>query len=126
MSRKKVIVKRLNSIQNFGGMDVLCSDKTSTLTEDRVVLQRHARYALRSGAQSRWALPRVSGPYSEPLRDRQRELTTYSHAAKYGREPQVNSSPRSAKPRQIAVCRRRDVTNRDVPHIGSCGALYWS
>src|ERR1700674_3400742 len=34
MSRKKVIVKRLNSIQNFGGMDVLCTDKTGTLTED--------------------------------------------------------------------------------------------
>jgi Mg2+-importing ATPase len=41
MSRKKVIVKRLNSIQNFGGMDVLCTDKTGTLTEDRVVLMRH-------------------------------------------------------------------------------------
>jgi len=33
MSRKKVIVKRLNSIQNFGGMDVLCTDKTGTLTK---------------------------------------------------------------------------------------------
>ena len=33
MSRKKVIVKRLNAIQNFGGMDVLCTDKTGTLTE---------------------------------------------------------------------------------------------
>ncbi len=41
MSRRKVIVKRLNSIQNFGGMDVLCTDKTGTLTEDRVVLMRH-------------------------------------------------------------------------------------
>ena len=41
MSRKKVIVKRLNSIQNFGAMDVLCTDKTGTLTMDRVILQRH-------------------------------------------------------------------------------------
>ena len=41
MSRRKVIVKRLNAIQNFGGMDVLCTDKTGTLTEDRVVLMRH-------------------------------------------------------------------------------------
>ena len=41
MSRRKVIVKRLNAIQNFGGMDILCTDKTGTLTEDRVVLQRH-------------------------------------------------------------------------------------
>jgi Mg2+-importing ATPase len=45
MSRKKVVVKRLNAIQNFGGMDVLCTDKTGTLTEDRVVLQRHCNVA---------------------------------------------------------------------------------
>jgi Mg2+-importing ATPase len=45
MSRKKVIVKRLNAIQNFGGMDVLCTDKTGTLTEDRVILQRHCNVA---------------------------------------------------------------------------------
>jgi len=41
MSKKKVIVKRLNSIQNFGAMDLLCTDKTGTLTEGRVVLIRH-------------------------------------------------------------------------------------
>ncbi len=34
MSRRKVIVKRLNAIQNFGAMDVLCTDKTGTLTQD--------------------------------------------------------------------------------------------
>src|SRR6202171_1630457 len=45
MSRKKVIVKRLNSIQNFGSMDVLCTDKTGTLTEDRVMLMRHCNVA---------------------------------------------------------------------------------
>ena len=39
MSRKKVIVKDLNSIQNFGSMDVLCTDKTGTLTQDRVILE---------------------------------------------------------------------------------------
>jgi Mg2+-importing ATPase len=41
MSRKKVIVKRLNAIQNFGAMDVLCTDKTGTLTQDKVVLERY-------------------------------------------------------------------------------------
>jgi len=41
MSRKGVIVKRLTSIQNFGSMDVLCSDKTGTLTENRVALVLH-------------------------------------------------------------------------------------
>lgn len=41
MSRKKVIVKRLNAIQNFGAMDILCADKTGTLTQDKVILERH-------------------------------------------------------------------------------------
>jgi P-type Mg2+ transporter len=41
MSRVKVIVKRLNAIQNFGAMDVLCADKTGTLTQDRIILKRH-------------------------------------------------------------------------------------
>jgi len=41
LSRKKVIVKRLDAIQNFGAMDVLCTDKTGTLTQDRIFLARH-------------------------------------------------------------------------------------
>jgi len=41
MSKKKVIVKRLHSIQNFGAMDVLCTDKTGTLTLDRIILEHH-------------------------------------------------------------------------------------
>ncbi|MFF4580736.1 magnesium-translocating P-type ATPase [Streptomyces sp. NPDC001389] len=41
MSRRKVVVKRLNAIQNLGAMDVLCTDKTGTLTEDRIVLDRY-------------------------------------------------------------------------------------
>lgn len=41
MSRKKVIVKRLNAIQNFGAMDILCADKTGTLTQDKVILEKH-------------------------------------------------------------------------------------
>ena len=41
MSKKRVIVKRLHAIQNFGAMDVLCTDKTGTLTQDRIILKRH-------------------------------------------------------------------------------------
>ncbi len=41
LSRKKVIVKRLDAIQNFGAMNVLCTDKTGTLTQDKIVLERH-------------------------------------------------------------------------------------
>lgn len=41
MSKKKVIIKNLNSIQNLGSMDILCTDKTGTLTKDKVVLEYH-------------------------------------------------------------------------------------
>ncbi|MEG0553629.1 MAG: magnesium-translocating P-type ATPase, partial [Carnobacterium sp.] len=41
MSKKKVIVKELNAIQNLGAMDILCTDKTGTITEDKVVLVQH-------------------------------------------------------------------------------------
>jgi Mg2+-importing ATPase len=41
LSKKKVIVKRLSSIQNFGAIDVLCTDKTGTLTIDKIVLEKH-------------------------------------------------------------------------------------
>ncbi|MGN6770474.1 MAG: magnesium-translocating P-type ATPase [Rhizobiaceae bacterium] len=41
MARRKVVVKRLNAIQNFGAMDVLCTDKTGTLTQDRIILEHH-------------------------------------------------------------------------------------
>lgn len=41
MAKKRVIIKRLDSIQNFGAMDILCTDKTGTLTKDEVTLVRH-------------------------------------------------------------------------------------
>lgn len=41
LSKKKIIVKRLNSIQNFGAMDILCTDKTGTLTEDKIILETY-------------------------------------------------------------------------------------
>lgn len=53
MARKQVIVKRLNSIQNFGAMNVLCTDKTGTLTQDKIVLQYHLDF---EGKDSRQVL----------------------------------------------------------------------
>jgi Mg2+-importing ATPase len=41
MAKRKVVVKRLKAIQNFGAMDVLCTDKTGTLTQDRIILEHH-------------------------------------------------------------------------------------
>ncbi len=42
LSRRKVVVKRLDAIQNLGAMDILCTDKTGTLTQDQIALARHA------------------------------------------------------------------------------------
>ena len=57
MSRKKVIVKRLNSIQNLGAMDVLCTDKTGTLTMDRVILEHHCDVVLEGKRRGPRRLP---------------------------------------------------------------------
>jgi Mg2+-importing ATPase len=46
MAKKKVIVKRINAIQNLGAMDVLCTDKTGTLTMDKVLLEKHCDVVL--------------------------------------------------------------------------------
>jgi Mg2+-importing ATPase len=48
MSRKKVIVKKLKAIQNLGSMDILCTDKTGTITQDKVALERHVDVTNRS------------------------------------------------------------------------------
>ena len=53
MARHKTIVKRLNAIQNFGAMAVLCTDKTGTLTQDKVVLERHINVV---GEDDDWVL----------------------------------------------------------------------
>ena len=41
MARKKTVIKKLDSIQNFGAMDILCTDKTGTLNQDKIVLERY-------------------------------------------------------------------------------------
>jgi Mg2+-importing ATPase len=41
MAKQKAVIKRLNSIQNLGAMDILCTDKTGTLTQDKIILERH-------------------------------------------------------------------------------------
>jgi Mg2+-importing ATPase len=56
MSKKKVVVKRLNAIQNIGAMDILCTDKTGTLTMDKIVLERHLNvYGFEDNEVMKWA-----------------------------------------------------------------------
>ncbi|HVS90441.1 MAG TPA: magnesium-translocating P-type ATPase [Mucilaginibacter sp.] len=56
MSKRKVVVKRLNAIQNIGAMDILCTDKTGTLTMDKIVLERHLNvYGTEDNEVMKWA-----------------------------------------------------------------------
>ena len=74
MSRKKVIVKRLNSIQNLGAMDVLCTDKTGTLTMDRIILEKHCDVVAEGGRRGADA-----GLPQQPLPDRPEERAGPGH-----------------------------------------------
>ena len=76
MSKRRVIVKRLNAIQNFGAMDVLCADKTGTLTENRIVLALHLDLAgeiQRARARMRMAQQPSSVGAEKPARRRRVE-----------------------------------------------------
>ena len=79
MARKKVIVKHLAAIQNFGSMDVLCSDKTGTLTRGEMALDRSHRSA---GAES--APRRRAGLSEQRPRDRHPEPAGRGHPAASG------------------------------------------
>jgi Mg2+-importing ATPase len=68
MSRKKVIIKRLNAIQNLGAMDVLCTDKTGTLTMDHIILVRHCDVVLQTD-KSVLALANVNSHFQTGLKN---------------------------------------------------------
>jgi Mg2+-importing ATPase len=68
MGKKKVIVKRINSIQNLGAMDVLCTDKTGTLTMDKIVLERYCDVALHED-ESVLALAYVNSHFQTGLKN---------------------------------------------------------
>jgi Mg2+-importing ATPase len=68
MSKKQVIVKRLSAIQNFGAMDVLCTDKTGTLTLDRIVVERHCD-VVRRDSQDVLRLAYVNSYYQTGLKN---------------------------------------------------------
>ena len=103
MCRKKVIVKRLNAIQNLGAMDVLCTDKTGTLTMDHVILEKHCDVVLKEDDGGAGA-----GVPQQPLPDR----------------PEERPGPRGARAHGDARARRdsrvrqgrRDPLRLSAPH----------
>ncbi len=67
MAQKRVVVKKLAAIHDLGAMDVLCTDKTGTLTEARIALLRHPRFW--TGQDSERVLD-AGGPLKRPVRNR--------------------------------------------------------
>jgi len=80
MARKKVIVKRLTSVQNFGNMDILCSDRTGTLTENRIVVDKVVPLNSRYGEEGivRFAVlvseEVTKDPIDNAIREKAREM----------------------------------------------------
>ena len=89
MSKKKVIVKRLAAIQNLGAMDVLCTDKTGTLTLDQVVLERHCDVALRE-SESVLALAYTNSHFQTGLKNvLDRAVLAHEQAHAHARIPEL-------------------------------------
>ena len=90
MGKKKVIVKRINAIQNLGAMDVLCTDKTGTLTRDEIILEKYCDVSLREN-QDVLALAYINSHFQTSLKsvlDRAVLAHETSHA--HGRVPELS------------------------------------
>jgi Mg2+-importing ATPase len=91
MARRRSIVKHVDSIQNLGAMDVLCTDKTGTLTLDRIILERHCDVRLRDDPEV-LALAWLNSHFQTGLRSvMDRAILEHERS----RQPVTSSSPRS-------------------------------
>jgi P-type Mg2+ transporter len=89
MSKKQVIVKRLGAIQDLGAMDVLCTDKTGTLTQDKVILERHCDVALRD-SDAVLALAYTNSHFQTGLKNvLDRAVLAHEEAHAHARIPEV-------------------------------------
>ncbi|RON07340.1 magnesium-translocating P-type ATPase [Pseudomonas brassicacearum] len=120
LSRKKVIVKRLDAIQNFGAMDVLCTDKTGTLTQDKIFLARHVDVW---GEESEDVLEMayLNSYYQTGLKNLL-DVAVLEHVEVY-RELQVGTAFRKVDEIPFDFNRRRMsvvVAEQDQPHLLIC------
>ena len=108
MSKKRVIVKRLNSIQNLGAMDVLCTDKTGTLTEARIALLRHPGLD-RMDSERVLMLAAVNGRFETGIRSPLDEAIA-KHAAKVPLDgwSKLDELPFDFERRRISVLVEKD------------------
>ncbi len=89
MGKKRVIVKRINAIQNLGAMDVLCTDKTGTLTRDEIILERHCDVALRED-EGVLALAYINSHFQTGLKSvLDRAVLAHEESHAHGRVPEL-------------------------------------
>ena len=108
MAREKDHRKRLNAIQNFGAMDVLCTDKTGTLTQDQVVLIKHLDVARRARASGCCTTPTSTASSDRPEEPARRGVIDHARRnISHARAGEVTSEDR-----------RNSVRLRAAPHVG--------
>ncbi len=89
MGKKKVIVKRINAIQNLGAMDVLCTDKTGTLTRDEIILEKHCDVLLREDDEV-LALAYINSHFQTGLKSvLDRAILAHEESHSHGRIPEL-------------------------------------
>ena len=118
MSKHGTIVKRMNSIQNFGSADILCTDKTGTLTQDKVVLERHYDLSLKE-TKKVLGLSYLNSHYQTGMKDlidkaiidaAKNEIDTAKIKANYQK---IDEIPFDFKRRRMSVV----VMNKDHEHL---------
>lgn len=127
MGKKKVIVKRINAIQNLGAMDVLCADKTGTLTMDEIILERHCDVALRENDDV-LALAYINSHFQTGLKNvLDRAILAHEESHAHARVPQlakVDEIPFDFERRIMSVIVRTPEGNDRMVSKGAPEAIF--
>jgi P-type Mg2+ transporter len=127
MGKKKVIVKRINAIQNLGAMDVLCADKTGTLTRDEIILERYCDVALRENDDV-LALAYINSHFQTGLKNvLDRAILAHEESHAHARVPQlekVDEIPFDFERRIMSVIVRTPEGNDRMVSKGAPEAIF--
>jgi Mg2+-importing ATPase len=127
MGKKKVIVKRINAIQNLGAMDILCTDKTGTLTRDEIILERHCDVMLRED-DGVMALAYINSHFQTGLNSvLDRAILAHEESHAHGRVPElakVDEIPFDFERRIMSVVVRTPEGNDRIVSKGAPEAIF--
>jgi Mg2+-importing ATPase len=127
MGQKRVIVKRIEAIQNLGAMDVLCTDKTGTLTRDEIILERHCDVALRED-NNVLALAYINSHFQTGLKSLlDRAVLAHEESHAHARIPdlaKVDEIPFDFERRVMSVVVRTEAGNDRIISKGAPEAIF--